>query len=344
MATKNQGVKMNEVSVMENAVGIDKLKAHVDLIQSVMKSVMKDGEHYGVIPGCGKKPALLKAGAEKLSMTFRLRPVMKEGTEDIKIIDLGLGHREVVVMCHILSADGTELATGVGSCSTMESKYRYRGGMKVPTDQELPKEYWNLRKSDPDGAQTLIGGKGFTHGKNDAGQWVICEFGEKVENPDLADVWNTVLKMAKKRAYVDGMLSATGASDIFTQDIEEMAPADVGGKATDVKTESAKSTASAAPAPKDAIDIIALSQCKVGQVVNVKGYVHGVKAFKSGTKNTPLTDFTVGDLADEPTTTIMIRIFGTLDAGKGEQVCFNQVKVEEFQGAIKYLAKEIVNA
>ena len=44
----------------------------------------------------------------------------------------------------------------------------------------------------------------------------------KVENPDIADIYNTVKKMAKKRAFVDAMLTATAASDCFTQDIEEM--------------------------------------------------------------------------------------------------------------------------
>ena len=39
---------------------------------------------------------------------------------------------------------------------------------------------------------------------------------------NVADVANTVLKMAKKRAMVDGILTVTGASDIFTQDIEEL--------------------------------------------------------------------------------------------------------------------------
>ena len=34
---------------------------------------------------------------------------------------------------------------------------------------------------------------------------------------------NTVLKMARKRSYVDAILSATGSSRIFTQDIEELA-------------------------------------------------------------------------------------------------------------------------
>jgi hypothetical protein len=56
--------------------------------------------------------------------------------------------------------------------------------------------------------------------------------GEKGENEDPADCYNTVLKMAKKRAYVDAMLTATAASDIFTQDIEEMIP-----EAVAVKTE-----------------------------------------------------------------------------------------------------------
>ena len=44
------------------------------------------------------------------------------------------------------------------------------------------------------------------------------EVGE-IENPDLPDTWNAVDKMAKKRAYVDAVLSVTGASAIFTQDI-----------------------------------------------------------------------------------------------------------------------------
>jgi hypothetical protein len=39
---------------------------------------------------------------------------------------------------------------------------------------------------------------------------------------DPADVANTVLKMAKKRAQIDMTLTATAASDIFTQDLEDL--------------------------------------------------------------------------------------------------------------------------
>ena len=37
-----------------------------------------------------------------------------------------------------------------------------------------------------------------------------------------ANIYNTVLKMAKKRSQADAVLTATGASDIFTQDIEDL--------------------------------------------------------------------------------------------------------------------------
>lgn len=194
------------------------LQAQVNLIQTVMKSVMKEDTHYGTIPGC-KKPSLWKAGAEKLSLTFRLRPII-DNDRDVRIIDLGDRHREYTVYCHIMTADGMELATGVGSCSTMESKYRYRGGEKISTGLSVPKEYWNAKKDgDMHKAQELIGGRGFSVAKID-GKWEIVEFGERQENPDIADCYNTVLKMAKKRSQVDGILSATAASDIFTQDID----------------------------------------------------------------------------------------------------------------------------
>ncbi|NSW91464.1 MAG: hypothetical protein HPY74_12460 [Firmicutes bacterium] len=55
-------------------------------------------------------------------------------------------------------------------------------------------------------------------------RYVDSDDGEKVRiiNPDPADQQNTLVKMAAKRAYIDGVLKATGASRMFTQDIEDM--------------------------------------------------------------------------------------------------------------------------
>jgi hypothetical protein len=48
----------------------------------------------------------------------------------------------------------------------------------------------------------------------------------RYKNQDAANVANTLLKMAKKRALIDATLSATRASGMFTQDLEDM---DLGG-------------------------------------------------------------------------------------------------------------------
>ena len=219
---------MNEITIVsESPLSATQIKQQVNLIQEVMREIMQGpstenptGTHYGVIPGC-VKPSLYKAGAEKLSMTFRLRPII-DNDRDVNIERLDNGHRDIRVYCHVFNMSGIELATGVGSCSTLESKFRYRGGEKISTGQPVPKEYWNLKKEAKfSEAIEKIGGPGFGVAKIN-GQWEVCEIGEKMENPDIADSYNTVLKMAKKRAYIDGILSATAASDIFTQDVEDL--------------------------------------------------------------------------------------------------------------------------
>jgi hypothetical protein len=43
----------------------------------------------------------------------------------------------------------------------------------------------------------------------------------RIPNPDVADVVNTIQKMAQKRALVAATLIATSASEFFTQDVED---------------------------------------------------------------------------------------------------------------------------
>lgn len=45
---------------------------------------------------------------------------------------------------------------------------------------------------------------------------------KKYKNQDSFTICNTILKMAKKRALIDAVLSATRSSGIFTQDIEDL--------------------------------------------------------------------------------------------------------------------------
>lgn len=191
---------------------------HVSLIQQIMRAAMKEGEHYGRIPGCGDKPVLLKPGAEKLCLTFRLAP-----TYDVEERQLESGHLEYRVTATLTSIMTQVLiGQGVGACTTLENKYRFRAGPAEVTDRAVPRAYWDLRQDDPAKAQELIGGKGFSVKKVDGQGWMVAKGGEKVEHDNPADHYNTVLKMAKKRALVDAVLTTTAASDIFTQDLEEI--------------------------------------------------------------------------------------------------------------------------
>lgn len=208
-----------EISSALAPMGVKDLLNQLTLIQQVMKNVMQDGQHYGKVPGCGDKPALFKPGAEKLCFVFRLAPSF-----DTIERELPNGHREYRVKCRLETIGGRVfVGEGEGICSTMEGKYRFRTGPKKLTGRPVPKEYWDVRESNPAKAQQLLGGPGFGTGKNGiTQQWEIVEVGERAEHDNPADYFNTVVKMAQKRAFVAVTLTATAASDCFTQDLDEL--------------------------------------------------------------------------------------------------------------------------
>ena len=171
------------------------IRAQVNLIQEVMKAVMKDGHHYGQIPGAGNKPVLFKAGAEKLLFTFRL-------SADPEIEDLSTG--DVIryrVRCKVYDRAGAYLGAGVGECSSDEEKYRWRAAVCKEEYDETPEDRRRMKYAK----------------RRDGGAYRIAQV-----RTMPADLANTILKMAKKRAQIDAALTVTAASDIFAQDLEDL--------------------------------------------------------------------------------------------------------------------------
>jgi len=169
------------------------IRAQVNLIQEVMRSVMKDGTHFGVIPGC-QKPSLWKPGAEVLFSTFRIAvdPLVEDfSTED---------EARFRVTARATSNHGTPLGSAVGEASSSEEKYNWR--------EVVCREEW---ESTPEDRRRTKWKRGKTAAY--AVQQVLT---------NIPDVRNTVLKMASKRASVALALQVTAASDIFTQDIEDV--------------------------------------------------------------------------------------------------------------------------
>lgn len=218
------GKEVQVVNFDEMAMSTESVKKQVDMIQEIMKNVMKEGEHYGTIPGCGDKKALKKSGAEKLCNTFRFAPSF-----EIREKDFPGGHREYEIVTQLIHIP-TDLfvGQGVGICSTMESKYRWR---KAERACPVCGAYAIIKGSAQYGGGWLCWKKKDGCGaKFSAGDPQIeSQQVGRVENSDIADTYNTVLKMGKKRSLVDAILTATAASDIFMQDVEDGLPLGMDG-------------------------------------------------------------------------------------------------------------------
>lgn len=198
---------------LANGISVSTLVQRVKKIQSIHKQIMVNDVHFGIIPGV-KKPSLLKPGAELLGMAFQLAPEFKVEKERDG------AHMDVTVTCFLVhQGTGVKVGSGMGSCSTRESRYAYRRG-----ERKCPKcGASTIFKSKQGGGWFCWSSKGgcgeqFT----DKDQSIIGQNLDRVDNPDLPDVYNTVLKMAMKRAHVSAILFATCASEIFTQDVEDM--------------------------------------------------------------------------------------------------------------------------
>jgi hypothetical protein len=198
------------------AVEAEELVTRLQTIRQAADTAMTKGVDYGEIPGTDK-PALLKPGAEKLAVLFQL---------DVQIDSVktwGPGDHLTVESKAIVyhAPTGLRLGYGEGICSSREKKYAKRRrdlecpecGKAAVLKSKHPKPgeaFFCWRKKDGCGANFDAGDERLTSQK----------VGE-MENPELPDTWNTVVKMAEKRARVDAVLNVTAASALFTQDIEE---------------------------------------------------------------------------------------------------------------------------
>lgn len=176
------------------------------MVGEILKSVMIEGVHYGIVPGT-KKPSLWQPGAEKLMLTFQLAP-------DLEIEDLSqppgpsdpngeIRYRVIALIRHVPT--GAIVGVGVGESSSNEEKYRW---MAAICDEE-----WEATPK----ARQRIKYKKKWQNRRVVGHETVRQI--RTEPSDIA---NTVLKMAKKRALVDGAKSTCAASDIFDQDLEDL--------------------------------------------------------------------------------------------------------------------------
>lgn len=170
------------------------IRAQVQRIQQVMRAVMKDKVHYGIVPGT-PKPSLWKPGAEVLAATFHI--AVSYRTDDLSDSDC-VRYRVAAIGTH--QGTGITMGEGMGEASSNEEKYKWKAAAGdrefEATDSERRRIKWR---------------------RGDRG-----EYETKQVRSEPADVANTILKMACKRAQVAMILNVTAASDCFTQDLEDL--------------------------------------------------------------------------------------------------------------------------
>jgi hypothetical protein len=224
----------NELEVRPQLSAVE-VKAGLDLILQVMQKTMTKGVDFGVIPGCGDKPTLFKPGSEKILTAFRIgvEPVV----EDLSTADEAR-FRVKTRLFH--EPTGIELGCGIGECSSDEEKYKWRRPVCDKEFDAAPEDRRRLKY------------------QRDGSTW-------KQIRTNKADVSNTVLKMAKKRSQIDGTLTATAASAVFNQDLEDMekevreavVEGDNGTTPAPIKPpEPKKAAASPAPIPAEGGNVI----------------------------------------------------------------------------------------
>lgn len=195
-----------------------------------IREYLTEGVDYGKVPGspAEAKPALFLSGAEKLCAFFGYVPHFESIVSVEDWVGTQYGGEPLFYYSErcILSKDGAPVGEGKGSCSSRESKYRYRySNRKCP---QCNAEAIIPGKAEYGGGFICFqkkGGCGAKFKSNDAA--MTGQTLGKVPNPDIADVVNTIIKMATKRAYIAATKTATGASQWFSQDSEEPPPPQV---------------------------------------------------------------------------------------------------------------------
>ena len=215
------------------------------------KEILKENLDFGIIPGTAK-PSLYKPGAEKLRFVYGLGAEF----ECIdKTTDLSIPFVDYTYKCTIRNKNGQVLSQCEGNCNSMEPKFGFLWlqASDIPSDIDLaklkskttgkvlfefefainkaettgqygkPKEYWDRWREAIDSGRAKQTTKKSKAGKDFPGYELndtVTVY--RINNPDVVGMKNTIMKMSQKRSFVGAVLIATGASEFFTQDVEDM--------------------------------------------------------------------------------------------------------------------------
>ncbi|MDD2822830.1 MAG: hypothetical protein PHQ59_01990 [Candidatus Daviesbacteria bacterium] len=210
--------KEQSLTIVQPAQELEQFGTEKKDIRKLVKSQMKEGVDFGVIPGTNKK-TLLQPGAEKLAKFFGLAPEF-ELTKEVEDWEKGFFYyrylcklsrnipltRVVDGQIEIYDAKTIPAGEAERSCNSREKKYLYTTvAERFATADQKANFVSKFTKQERGYTNTYL----------------------KVKNSpeESADDANTIQSMAQKRALVAAVRTATMASDIFLEEVSDAEPA-----------------------------------------------------------------------------------------------------------------------
>jgi len=229
---------LNALARMSDGEFVERLKSlrvGLERFDMMMREVLTTGVGPGFdlmkVDGVDR-PVFTLSAAEKTCFVARMCPSFVVERASGTPPDAPAVHYVVHCKLHLGNTEGPVVAEGVGSANSHEKKYRWRYAEKhcpkCGVIGSLIKSKYEGKPGTPfAGVLPWVclrkrGGCGVELAPNDPE--VLAQKMGMVENPEPFDLDNTLLKMAKKRAFVDAAKTATCASNRVTQDLDDSSP------------------------------------------------------------------------------------------------------------------------
>jgi len=185
-------------------------------VEKIKATLMQPGVDFGYVQkGETARPSLWQPGGQLLTTIYGLVADFKPEKERWR--DGDLDRLSVFSRCeiHLGSLAGPTVAIGYGAATSMEVKHRWRaqgfkcsecGKSAAMFKSKKPGEGWYCwRAKDGCGAQFREDNPDYQGAP------------PRVENTEIGDLENTLVKQANKRAFIAGVVMATNSSRMFTQ-------------------------------------------------------------------------------------------------------------------------------
>lgn len=276
------------------------------VLRDYVKSNMVEGHHYSTDLGGVKlaKPMLLQEGTRNICSLLKLffgEPVIEE-----KWLDGD--HYRVRTHIALFNAEGRQITSGDGICSTRETKYAYRKG-----ERECPSCHSTAiikGKAQYGGGWLCYDKKGGCGAKfSDGDESIEAQVIGRIDNPDKADIENTVLKMSIKRAKSLAVCDVPMVSEIF-------APEDGAAKVKPSEPASPSVNRSTAkpperPEPQETVSDALAKACELATKLQKD---HGVKFEDLQSQFLPKDVVKFSDLTDEQAAAVVPGLAELLNA------------------------------